>query len=328
MSKKPSITYFKSRMSSFLNPLFLCSIATLGLFGFVIWQFVLQPNQLARNDEATNTGTNPANNSAQGVEGGENSTNSSTQGTKGTENPNTASQNQDSVAKGQEEVIEQNFLSQTTTGKEIFDPISGTGQKQGQNKNTGGKLYEQIVNLDLFPELLPEQANGNDPLGLNPSGEVNVPPPGSGSGYTQYGRQYGQYQSGNSGPLPVGQTVPTAQTPLAAAVNQVMASSNYNRYVRQMPVQPATSPYAVPPQTGINNNQVMTNSYYNYNRTVPTAPYGVTPSPGMNNNQMRPNGYNSAAGNNGVLFPNAAVSGSAYRPSYQSPVNPNASFGY
>ncbi len=299
ISRKASPAYFKSRMSSFLNPLFLGSIATLFLLAFVVWQFVLQPNQLAGNPNSSETEVDTANNPAIGAEGIENAD---------------AAQNDDSL---EEETIDRGFLSQTTTGKEILQPISPSSAAQ-QQQNRASRLYDQIVGLNLFPDLLPNQGGVNDPIG-NTSG-VNVPPQ-----YSQYATRYGQYYQPRGGVSAPAQTGPT---PLAAAVNQVMANSNYNRYVRQVPAQTQTSVRPTTANAPNLNFPGIAPTYGGASAYAPTygasaygtAPiYGAPSAYGTAPTYGAPSAYGTAPTYGGA---------SAYAPSYGTPTYGNQSFGY
>lgn len=230
MSRKASPAYLKSRMSSFLNPLFLGSIATLALIAVVVWQFA-GANQRAGNPNPNPNGQNIANNSQipAGFEAPENAQNPD-----GTVVPNDGQPQQGEAQDGkpqEEETIDPNFLSQTTTGSEILEPIAPGAR--GQQALRPMRLYDQLVSLNLFPDLLPNQQGGSDPVSQTTGNNFS-------SQYSSsYQNQYNQYQYRNN----LSGQVSNGTTPLGQAVNTVMSNSNYARYAPQQQQYQGQQPY-------------------------------------------------------------------------------------
>jgi cytoskeletal protein RodZ len=299
-----SLSYFKVRMLSFLNPLFMGGLGILSLIAFSIWQYWLNPDLTTRSLErseskqdnqevsAENNNSNPASSEL------DNSNNNQTIAPESS--PKGVVNNPNVSANPRPEREFDSLLSQSNPTNDIFKPITSENNRRNQGSNTGGKLYEQLQNLpDLFPELLPAQTVNNE---INLLGDTTLPRSPS--------NQY-QYQlRTNNAPIGYGLTT----TPLGEAVNRVMADtntpntqSNYqgaNSYNNQGAT--ARTPTSPNIYSGISSGAYGSNSAYgNYGATTGTtfygnnygnayngAPNGVGVSPAQ--------GYNS---NTGVIQP-------------------------
>ncbi|MBF2058443.1 MAG: hypothetical protein IGQ45_14820 [Cyanobacterium sp. T60_A2020_053] len=256
-SKKASPDYFKSRMGTFLNPLFLSGVVVVGVFGIVTWQLILNPRQ------TNNTQSNGNNNLPSGYVDIQ---------TNGVNNGNPL------VGNG-EENFEPNPLTAVEQGTQLLAPIA-----QNDNRNNSSsadnrtRLYNQLSSMpNLFPDLLPETANN----GGSGSGSLpNVPLAIANSEYSQYQQRS---ISSNVGGFSAG------PTPLSQAVNQMMASQSANRGYD-------TSRYGNIPQPSMNTG-VQSNMGNMGNTAVPNSFAGSAPTSSFNTAiPMIPSGANYGGG--------------------------------
>lgn len=289
MSKKakPAKRFFKARMMTIFNPLFISGLGILSLTAFVIWQYWFSPDYAVKPIELsdpttaqTNTNQNaPTETSLRPEQQEVNKVLSPDY--KVPENSAQTTQNTAPITSSYETILKQNNPS-----AEIFAPIAGTGQRETRTNNTQGKLYEQLRNLpNLFPDLLPPQGTNSNLV--DPLVGTNVP-----------ANQLSQYQLRNSGAIP-----PTTSA-LSQAVGQVITSNNPNRNNNnnsnnnnnnQQNNQPQNNQQSNNPPSTLPTLPYNTSSYGNYS---PYTNYGSNPNVSPNQPGIYGNPYGNYGGMN------------------------------
>ena len=299
MSRKASPPYFKSRMLTFFNPMFLGGIIIFALLGVAGWQFLSKPNQITDSNNNFNNVELDQSNNQQINNINPNNSNSNNP----TENPNVINTQQPNLAgvsptSSQQQQVSDDILSNTTTGTSILNPITDSGNELGDNSNR--KLREQLSQLpNLFPELLPNQGSSTaDPL-YNPN-QTSV------SNDYRFRNQTDFSRINN-------------QTPLAAAVNRVMQNNNYSSSTGQFR-------QSVPPSTpsAINNQPIAPAQSYGTSQGYGSAgAYSQTPNYNT--------GYSNAPASPTQSYGTSPTYNStpSYNPSYNSQVPANyGNLGY
>lgn len=193
-SKKASPDYFKSRIGTFFNPLFLSGVVVIAVFGVVTWQLIINPRQTDNLPSNSNLPSGYTGIQTSGVNNG------------------------NSLVVNGETNSEPNPLTAVEQGTKLLAPIAQNDNRNNNNNSADNKarLYNQLSSMpNLFPDLLPTTTTNSG------GGSVpNVPPAIANGEYSQYQQRS---ISGNVGGFSAG------PTPLSQAVNQMMSSQSANR---------------------------------------------------------------------------------------------------
>ncbi|WP_446684765.1 hypothetical protein A5482_011355 [Cyanobacterium sp. IPPAS B-1200] len=265
-SRKNSPDYLKSRMGTFLNPLFLSAVVGLGVIGIVAWQLIVINDQFRQSSrEASPPSSTGAtveleenNNGVENSANGNGTSETTSQNTN--ENPSTSPQNSPNNGDTSELDIKE------------FDILGSRNTIEGGDRNTNNqtRLYDQVLSL---PRISPQ---------VRPSG-------GDGSGAVNQGLLSPEFnQQRQSSQIPV------TPSPLNQAVGNVMSNYNpsSNIYRSQNPQSniPSSGGQMYQSPSLQNNYNVGNNINGNANTWVPT-PQGVNVNPnqgGVNIPSNRP----------------------------------------
>lgn len=254
-SKKNSPDYLKSRMGTFLSPLFLTSIVVLGVIGIIAWQLIAINNQFRQNS----TTTQPPSRSGASIDVDLDDV---------VENDETTDNPIDPDNPETSPLSEGNPTTEDPLDLEIRDidllaSDDAVESRNAPNSPQRAGLYNQVLSLPrISPQITPSANGDNNGFVTNQgllSPDLN---------------QQRQYNS----------QIPIAPSPLNQAVNNVMTNYNPNRNISpsQTPTTSNNVPsggqqyYSPPIQT--------TNMPSGVNSTV--NPWVPTPTPqGINQNQ-------------------------------------------
>ncbi|MGY6528740.1 MAG: hypothetical protein ACXITR_02320 [Cyanobacterium sp.] len=161
-SRKNSPDYLKSRMGTFLNPLFLTAVVGLGVIGIVAWQLIVINDQFRQVSRETpppsSTGATVEVEEVDGVENQNESDNTS---------ENTSLNPENNVSSPQNPTGGENLSDSEDIAE--FDILGGGSRDtiQGATPNRTGqtRLYEQVLSLPrISPQVRPSGGDSNNNL--------------------------------------------------------------------------------------------------------------------------------------------------------------------
>ncbi|AFZ48270.1 hypothetical protein Cyast_2322 [Cyanobacterium stanieri PCC 7202] len=256
-SKKHSPDYLKSRMGTFLSPLFLASIVVLGIIGIAAWQLIAINNQFreaSRRTPAPSRSGASVDIEVENVEDTEEGT------AENPIDPNNATTDPDSLSSPEDQPLAEDPLDSDIREVNLFGSDDTVERRNAPTAPNQSRLYDQVLSLPrISPQITPSVGNGN--------GNANL--------QGLLSPEFNQQRQTSS------QQIPIAPSPLNQAVSNVMGNYNSNRNIPQSqtpPMQnniPSGGQYYSPP---IQTNNVPSS-------VSPTVnPWTPTPQ-GMNQNQ-------------------------------------------
>ncbi|MBE9222497.1 hypothetical protein IQ215_07275 [Cyanobacterium stanieri LEGE 03274] len=260
-SRKNSPDYLKSRMGTFLNPLFLSAIVGLGVIGIIAWQLIVINNQF-RQSSLENS---PPSRTGATLELGDNASN--TQTPTNSENPSPSATNNGSPS--QNPVGDPNSVELDIAEVDLLSSQE-TVQTDGLDTPEQSRLYNQVLSLPrVSPEIRPSGGNGN--TGFAPNQGLLSP-------------EFNQQRQSQ---------IPVAPSPLNQAVNNVMSNYNPNSNIYRSQAPQNNIPSAGGNQTYYspslqNNYNVSNNVVGNPSSFIPT-PQGTYINPNQTSTSIQNN---------------------------------------